>query len=113
MIEDHQRISAPHRPAERSTTKPADADLASKRYTLNVAEQPIGPLLEQLAPQLNLEIKIDDKALEQAGVSLDQRVSFSVKNATVDELLRAALKQTRLKFVRRGNIVQIEPSQEK
>ena len=78
-----------------------------------MAEQPIGPLLEQLAAQINLEIKIDAKALEQAGVSLDQRVSFGVKNATVDELLRAALRQTGLKFVRKGNVVQIEPSEEK
>jgi hypothetical protein len=112
-VEDHERISAPHRPAERNTVKSADTDLASKRHTLTIEEQPIGPLLEQLAPRLNLELKIDNKALEQAGVSLDQRVSFSVKNATVDELLQAALKQTGLKFVRRGNVVQIEPAQEK
>ena len=112
-LEDHERISSPHRQTERSMTKPATADLASKRFTLTVTEQPIGPLLEQLVPQLNLELKIDKKALEQAGVSLDQRVSFSVKNATVDELLQAALKQTHLKFVRRENIVQIEPSEEK
>ena len=112
-VEDHERISSPHRTAERSTTKPADTDLASKRFTLTVTKQPIGPLLEQLAPQLNLELKIDAKALEQAGVSLDQLVSFSVKNATVDELLQAALKHTGLKFIRRGNIVQIEPSEEK
>ncbi|MGA2059256.1 MAG: STN domain-containing protein [Thermoguttaceae bacterium] len=112
-VEDHERISSPHRQTERSSTKPADADLNSKRFTLTVPEQPIGLLLQQLAPQLNLELKIDKKALERAGVSLDQRVSFSVKNATVDELLQAALKQTRLKFMRRGNVVQIEPSEEK
>jgi hypothetical protein len=112
-IEDHERISSPHRTAERSPTKPAEADLASKRYTLAIEEQPVGPLLEQLAPRLNLELKIDAKALEQAGISLDQRVSFSVKNATVDELLQAALKQTRLKYIRRENILQIEPSEEK
>jgi hypothetical protein len=113
LIEDHERISSPHPPAERNTAKSADTDLALKRYTLTIVEQPIGPLLEQLAPQLNMEIKIDNKLLEQAGVSLDERVSFSVKNATVDELLQAALKHTGLKFTRRENIVQIEPSQEK
>ncbi|MGD0383049.1 MAG: STN domain-containing protein [Thermoguttaceae bacterium] len=113
MIEDHQRISAPHRPAERNTAKSADTDFTLKQYTLTIVEQPIGPLLEQLGPQLNLELKIDDNAIRQAGVSLDQRVSFSVKDATVDELLRAALQQTGLKFVRRGNVVQIEPSQVK
>ncbi|MGD0653230.1 MAG: STN domain-containing protein [Thermoguttaceae bacterium] len=113
MIEDHEHISAPHRPAERNTAKSADTDFTLKQYTLTIVEQPIGPLLKQLAPQLNLEIKIDDNAIRQAGVSLDQRISFSVKDATLDELLRAALQQTRLKFVRRGNVVQIEPSQVK
>jgi hypothetical protein len=112
-VEDHERISSPHRTPERSTTKSPDADPAFKRFTLTVAGQPIGPLLEQLVPQLNLELKIDAQALRQAGVSLEQRVSFSVKNATVDELLQAALKNTGLKFVRRENIVQIEPSEEK
>jgi hypothetical protein len=112
-IEDHERISSPQRSAQRNTAKSADTDLASKRHTLTIEEQPIGPLLEQLAPRLNLELKIDKKALEQAGVSLDQRVSFSVKNATLDELLQAALKNTGLKFIRRENIVQIEPSEEK
>jgi len=112
-IEDHERISAPRRPPERNPTKSADTDFASKRYTLEVVEKPIGPLLEQLAAQLNLEIKIDDKAMRQAGVSLDQRVSFSVKDATLDELLSAALEQIHLKFVRRKNVVQIEPSREK
>jgi hypothetical protein len=112
-IEDHERISAPHRTAERNTTKSTNSDYALKRYTLKVVEKPIGPLLEQLAAQLNLEIKIDVKAIREAGVSLEQRVSFSVKDATVDELLRAVLQQTGLKFVRRENVVQIEPSQGK
>jgi hypothetical protein len=98
-IEDREHISATLRTA--------------KRYTLTVKEKPIGQVLEQLAPILNLDLKIDDEAIRQAGVSLDQRVSFNVKDATLDELLRAALQQTRLKFVRRGNIVQIEPSQVK
>ncbi len=112
-VEDHERISAPHRTAERGTAKAAEEDLAYKRFTLTVEEQPVGPLLEQLAHQLNLELKIDARALEQAGVTLERRVSFSVKDATVDELLQAALKQTGLKFVRKGNVVAIEPSEEK
>jgi hypothetical protein len=111
-IEHRERMATPNRPAERSTTKSVPDDISLKRFTLKVVEKPIGPLLKQLAIQLKLELKMDDQALEQAGFSLQQRVSFSVNNATVDELLRAALKQTRLKFVRRGNVVQIDPSGE-
>jgi hypothetical protein len=112
-IEDHQRITAAQRPSLRPETKPAQTDLALKRFTLTVKEKPLGQLLRQLAAQLNLELKMDDKALQQAGVSLQQRVSFSVKEATLDELLQAALRQTPLKFARRGKVVQIEPSGKK
>jgi hypothetical protein len=112
-IEDHERISAPHDPAERDTVKPANPDFTQKRYELTVVEKPIGPLVEQLARQLNLELKIDRQAIDQAGISLDQRVSFSVKNATVDDLLRTALQKTGLKFIRRGKTLQIEPLQAK
>jgi len=110
-IEDHERIPAPRRPAQLNPEKSSDTDFTLKRYTLQVVEKPIGPLLKQLAAQLKLEIKMDDKAIEQAGVSLDQRVTFSVKDATVDELLQAALQKTQLKFIRRNNVVDIEPSQ--
>lgn len=111
MIEDHERIAAGQRPVQGRPTKSVEPDPAWKRYTLTVKEKPLGPLLKQLAVQLNLELKMDEKVLEQAGISLQQRVSFSVKNVTLDELLRAALLQTPLKFVRRGNVVQIEPLQ--
>jgi hypothetical protein len=113
LIEDHERISAPRRPPRQNTAKSAETDFALKRYTLKVVEKPIGPLLKQLAAQSNLEIQMDDKTLRQAGISLDERISFSVKDATIDELLRAALQQTQLKFIRRGNVVQIEPVQDK
>jgi hypothetical protein len=113
-LEDHDRITSPIRPAERKPkpSKSTDAGHELKRYTLKVEEKPIGPLLRQLAAQLNLTITINDTAIEQAGVSLDQRVSFSVKEAAIDELLRAALNQTNLKFTRRGNEIHIEPSGE-
>ncbi len=112
-VEDHQRITAPQRPTAHRPATAAETDLDLKRFTLTVKEKPLGPLLKQLAAQLDLELKMDEKALEQAGISLGERVSFSVKNATVDELLHAALQQTHLKFVRQGNVVLIEPSPQK
>jgi Arc/MetJ family transcription regulator len=113
LVEDHEAITAPPESVARSAPGASDAAFASKRYTLKVAEKPIGPLLRQLADQLRLEIRIDADAVAQAGISLDKRVSFSVKNATVDELFRAALEPASLKFTRRGNTIQIEPSQKR
>ncbi len=54
-------------------------------YSLRVEQQPVGSLLMQLAAQLgkSLEVDLQDKA------HLDRRVSFEVRKANLDELLKA------------------------
>jgi hypothetical protein len=78
---------------------------------LSVIEKPLGPVLKQLAGRLGLELRIDEKAIAAAGISLDQRVSVHVEHVTVDELLRQLLKSTRLTFHRRDRIVEIVPAE--
>jgi len=78
---------------------------------LSVRAEPLGPVLRQLAQRLGLELKIDEQAIQQAGISLDQRVSVTVENATVDEVLRQLLKPAGLKFQRRQNVVEIRPAE--
>ena len=75
------------------------------------ARKPLGPVLKQLADRLGLELKIDQQAIAAAGISLDQRVSVHVENATVDELLRQLLKSTGLTFHRRDRVVEIVPAE--
>ncbi len=102
----------------RSTPKPAAATEVEPPATLeqtridrlSVIEKPLGPVLKQLADRLGFELKMDRQAIAAAGISLDQRVSVHVENATVDELLRQLLKSTRLTFHRRGQIVEIVPA---
>lgn len=107
MLEDHERIETPRQPVGHSTANPP-AELSDKRFTLTVAEKPIGPLLKQLAKQIGLDLQMDEAAIGEAGVSLDTRVSFKVEDATIDELLRAAIKETPLKFRRQGNVLIVE-----
>ncbi len=78
---------------------------------LTVRAEPLGPVLRQLAQRLGLELKIDERAIRQAGISLDQRVSVTVENATVDEVLRELLKPAGLRFHRRQNVVEIRPAE--
>jgi hypothetical protein len=78
---------------------------------ISVVEKPLGPVLKQLASRLGFELRIDEKAIAAAGISLDQRVSVNIENATVDELLRQLLKSTRLTFHRRDRIVEIVPAE--
>ncbi len=101
LVEDQERITHPRRPAPHHR---------EDRWTLKVADQPVGPLLEKLGQELNLKLKIDRKALDQAGVSLDQRISFRVSEVTADELLEAAAKPAGLRVVRRGNTIEVGPA---
>ncbi|MEE9603912.1 MAG: STN domain-containing protein, partial [Thermoguttaceae bacterium] len=79
---------------------------------LTVEDTPLDNLLKALAQQLKLELQMDRKAIEAAGVSLDQNVSLKVeKKVTIDELFRAALKSTGLSYRRHGNVVEITPAQ--
>jgi type II secretory pathway component GspD/PulD (secretin) len=83
---EHIAARPPRKPATLASlvdSKPAPQ--GETRYTLRVVEQPIGPVLKQIATQLGLEI---DAAIDAD--ALDERVSFQVEQATLEELLTAA-----------------------
>jgi len=109
LLEDHERITAPRRSPPESSTRPAVPVGRIRIERMSVKEKPIGLLLEQLAEQLNLELRIDRQGLQKAGVSLEQRVTVQVENVTVDELLQAVIQNSPLRFRRRGNVVEIGP----
>ena len=102
---DRPAISAGH-----AATKPAASVEQTRIQRLSVRAEPLGPVLRQLAQRLGLKLKLDERAIERAGISLDQRVSVLVENATVDELLHQLLKSTGLSFRRHQNVVEILPA---
>ena len=111
-MEDHERITSPRQPSATPKTVapgPGKDPLANKRFTLTITEQPVGPLVEKLAAQLNLELVMDEEAIRRAGIALDRRVSFEVEKATVDQLFQAALGSTGLTYRRQGSRVHIAP----
>jgi hypothetical protein len=95
--------ASPRRTAGHRASQPAE-----QRHTLTVREKPLEPVLQQLSQRLDFELQIDRKSIEAAGISLDQRVSVHVENATLDELLRSLLKDTGLGFHRAGRVVEVE-----
>lgn len=107
-LEDHERLAAPHSPGGQTAASNAPPDLSRQQFTLTINEQPIGPLLKLLAKQIGLELQMDEKTLENAGVHLSQRVSFEVKDATIDQLLQAAIHSTPLKYRLQNRILVIE-----
>jgi hypothetical protein len=110
LVEDQERIARPHH-ADSPSKPPPREGLSNKRFTLTVTKKPVGALLRQLAKQLKLELAIDQQALDRAGISLDQLVSFSVKEVTADELFRAAARPAGLSVHRRGHTVEVAPAE--
>lgn len=115
LVEDFERIDSPERPAAPPGTGP-DAKPAKpvpvgqiRIDSLAVQNKPLRQVLDVLGPKLGLEFQIDEQALRQAGISLDQLVSFEVKNATVDRLLAEMLKPAGLSFHRRDRTVLVRP----
>lgn len=114
-VEDHERLVAaltPRASPSQSTAQIRNrvAAEAGKRYTLTVKDQPVGALVRQLASKLDLDVEFDSAAIRQAGRSLDERVSFQVRNATVDQLFRAALRPAGLDSARHGRRLHVGPS---
>ncbi len=77
-------------------------------YQLNIV-MPVGRLIRELATKLELQVEIDERAIEQAGISLDRDVSVSVKDATEDQLLQAVLDPAGLTFKRSGKTLVVRP----
>jgi len=88
---------------------PPKVDLANKRFTIKVKNTPVGDLIHGLALRLQLQLKMDDKAIQEAKIDLSKLVSFDVKEATADELFKALLKDVPLTHQLDGNVLEILP----
>ena len=107
---DHQRRVSPQTAPRRPSAEPPASVERTRIKGLAVQQQPLGPVLRQLAKQLDLELTMDEAAIKAAGISLDQRISANVENATVDEAFRQLLDSTGLTFHRRQKAVHIVPA---
>lgn len=107
LVEDHELLEAAQRggSARRTTVKPG-----KRVYKLSVEKASLRNLLAQLESKLSLEFHWDDAALQQAGRSLETLVSFKVEDASLDELLAAALEPAGLTFQREDKRVEILPA---
>jgi hypothetical protein len=89
-----------------------EESLERKTFTLTATNQPVKTILESLQRQLGLELKIDAAAVRRAGRSLDMLVDVKVKDATLDETLKAVLTPAGLQFRRDGKVVAVAPAGE-
>jgi hypothetical protein len=108
-VEEHQRLSewlaGPQaRPAVRPPSRPG-----IQVYALRVEEQPVRAILNALIQRENWPLEADEESIRAAGLSLDQRVTFDVKDASQEVLLRAILEPAGLDFRREGDRIKIVP----
>lgn len=78
-------------------------------FRLKVEKIPVSRLLDHVSDRMGYTIEIDEAALQDSGLSLSQRVSIDVADATIDDLMQAILKPAGLQHVRRGKQMEIVP----
>jgi hypothetical protein len=98
----------PRRPGVPPDRPPAGGE--KRVHTLRIEKKPLGPVLQELARRLSFELQIDQKAIAEAGISLDQLISVQVQKASDDELLRAVTRPAGLEFRRQGRVVEVGPA---
>jgi hypothetical protein len=110
LVEEHELVD--DRAAQKA--RPASANgqnLEKIELTLTVKQIPLVEVLKKLEQQLDLELKIDTAGIKAANRSLEERISFELKGASLDATLRAALTPAGLTFRRTGKQVEILPGE--
>ncbi|HEY4312260.1 MAG TPA: STN domain-containing protein [Pirellulales bacterium] len=95
-VEDHERLS-PTRTERTPNTTPGQ-----QVYTLSLEGMKLETFLAQLEQKLSLSFELAGE-----GIKLDAPVNVDVKNASLDELLRAAFEPLGLEFRRRDKAVTV------
>ena len=85
------------------------ASEGKKVHTLKLRKARLDQILTKLE-ELSLTFEVDQQALLRADIRMDTLVSVDVKNAELDELLRAVLEPAGLGFRRSGQTVEIFPA---
>lgn len=109
LLEDHERLISPRQPTGSEPAQPTPVDKI-RIDSLSVKNQPLRLILKHLREKMALDVQVDEAAIRGAGISLDQIVSFEVKDANVDELFTKILEPAGLRFERRGRVVRIAPA---
>jgi hypothetical protein len=106
-LEDHELVAASRKTPNAAARPKLEA---TQVYTLNLEGTPLDKLLGVLERKLDIKIRIDQAAIDQAGIKLDQNASVHVERKTLDELLKAVLAPAGLAFRHEGKEIVVEPA---
>src|SRR5262245_30573367 len=86
--------------------------LKFERYTLKMKNTPASALLKELGTPARgkLVFEFDSERFKAAGIDLNKLVSFEVKNATIEELLKATFEPLHVEFEIVDRTVKLKPA---
>jgi hypothetical protein len=99
------------RPSQTASNDSTPAPGSEQRFTLRIANKPVGPVLAQLGTQLQLTIAWDPALTAASPTIVDTLISCEVSNADLDGLLGAILDPAGLAFDRSGQSITIRARQ--
>jgi hypothetical protein len=91
-VEDHAALTAKTTAAPAAPRSPEGTQV----YTLKLNGEPLNKVLPALARQLKLELVMDEAAIKSRGIAVDKRITFEVKEATLQKLMDAVFEGTQL-----------------
>jgi hypothetical protein len=98
---------APFQAANPPSAAAKSARLEDQRFTLRIENKPVGAVIDQLAKQLKLEVTWDAALQAGAKPRRNALISCEVREANVDDLLKATLAPANLAFHRDGQRIAI------
>jgi len=108
--EDHEQLRQTLNPAataDRATSEGISPQAGEQRFTLRIANKPVGAVLDQLAAQLQLAITWDPALAATTPPARETLVSCEVREVDLDGLLEAVLTPAGLGFERANTTVTI------
>ena len=101
------RAQAPPSRVRRPRPRKPSGRPSTRVYSLKISEQPLKPVVEQLAQQTQTSVRWEP-SIAAAGLPTDVRVSVDVREATFEELLSALLEQASLRHRLEAGVIVIE-----
>jgi hypothetical protein len=108
LLEDHEFVERRLRAPRGTRSKVTDR---KEVYQFSVENTPLDKVVQQLGQRLNVDFHWDRAAIDAAGIATDQAISVRVKDASLDDLVSAVLKDTGLTFHREDRTISIGPSE--
>ncbi|MCA9076332.1 MAG: STN domain-containing protein [Planctomycetaceae bacterium] len=109
-VGEHERIASLLKPEQEdsATPTPVSVPLRNRTFTLKTEQAAVGAILRTLESQ-GTQIEYDPAALRAAGVSLNEKITLNLEQATADEFFQAVCQPVGLQYEIEGQTLRLSP----